>query len=62
LLDPEIAGFVVKEGAAGFTTTYSNPAKLVDSIDSTPFGRTANLISGGCLVSAGHQIASVDFF
>ena len=61
MLDPALRGMITKEGPEGITTSYSNPAKLVDLIDSTTYGMTANMLSNGCLAQISMPVASVEF-
>ncbi len=51
MLDPSVRGFITKEKVDVFETTYSNPITLSNIIDSTPYGTTANMLSGGCLAA-----------
>lgn len=51
MLDPAVRGFVTKEKLDVFETTYSNPVTLSNVIDNTPYGTTANMLSGGCLAN-----------
>lgn len=62
MLDPELRGFVTKEKLDVFETTYSNPVTLKNTIDNTPYGTTANMLSGGCLASTTEKAATVEFF
>jgi len=59
MLDPSLRGFVVKEGPAGFQTTYANPVVVRDSIDGTPFGTMANSLSNGCLAGSTDRAVSL---
>jgi hypothetical protein len=51
MLDPGVRGFITKEKLDVFETTYSNPVTLSNIIDNTPYGTTANMLSGGCLAN-----------
>lgn len=62
MLDPELRGFVTKEKLDVFETTYSNPVSMKNNIDGTPYGTTANMLSGGCLATTTEKAATVDFF
>lgn len=59
MLDPQTRGFITKDSVDGFETTYSNPVKLANIIDRTPYGTTANMLSGGCLTSTTKQAAKL---
>jgi hypothetical protein len=61
MLDPELRGFVTKEKLDVFETTYSNPVSMKNNIDNTPWGTTANMLSGGCLTSTSDKVANVTF-
>ena len=61
MLDPEIRGFVTKEKLDVFETTYSNPVTMKNNIDNTPYGTTANMLSGGCLATTTEKVATVEF-
>ncbi len=62
MLDAELRGFVTKEKVDVFETTYSNPINLINSIDNTPYGTTANMLSGGCLANTSDKLADIEFF
>ena len=49
MLDSEVRGFITKEELDGFETTYSNPVKLKNNIDNTPYGTTKVL----CVIGLG---------
>lgn len=57
MLDPKIRGFVTKQKLAVFEQTYSNPVELKNIIDNTPYGTTANMLSGGCLTNTSKSVA-----
>lgn len=59
MLDPELRGFVTKEKLDVFETSYSNPVKLSETIDNTPYGTAANMLSGGCLVSSSKRVCKI---
>jgi len=59
MLDPAIRGFVTKEKLDIFETTYSNPVTLSNIIDNTPYGTTANMLSGGCLANTSDRVATL---
>jgi hypothetical protein len=61
LLDPKKNGEITKFKIEGFETTYSSRGLSPELINRTPFGMTANMLSGGCLVSHTRPKASVAF-
>lgn len=61
MLDPKIRGFVTKTKLDVFEKTFSNPVTLKNNIDNTPYGTTANMLSGGCLANTSDKSADVCF-
>lgn len=61
MLDPKLRGFITKRKLEVFETTYSNPVTLSNIIDNTPYGTTANMLSGGCLANTSDKLAEVCF-
>lgn len=62
MLSASTRGFITEEGPEGFKTKYSNPVAMSNIIDNTPYGTTANMLSGGCLASVSDKKATVEFF
>lgn len=62
MLSASTRGFVTKRKVDTFETSYSNPVVLSNTIDQTPYGQTANMLSGGCLASVSDKKATVEFF
>lgn len=62
MLNPKTRGFTTKRKIDTFETTYSNPVALKETIDNTPWGTTANMLSGGCLTLTTKAKATVGFF
>ena len=59
MLDPKVRGFVTKQKLDVFEKTYSNPVTLSNVIDNTPYGTTANMLSGGCLTNTSKTVAKL---
>lgn len=58
MLDPSTRGYITKDKLDKFETTYSSPMALNKIIDNTPYGTTANMISGGCLATINNRKAT----
>lgn len=59
MLDPKIRGFVTRTKLDVFEKNYSNPVELKNSIDNTPYGTTANMLSDGCLTNTSNAVAKL---
>ena len=60
MLDPSTRGFVTKEKTEMLETTYSSPVAMINNIDNTTYGTTANMLSNGCLANTSDK--SISFF
>jgi len=59
MLDPSKRGAVTSEAIPDFKTTYaSSVAMSKELINSTVWGQTANMLSGGCLASVSKEAIS----
>lgn len=62
LLDPTKRGPVIKVKLDVLETTYGSMAQEKDSIESTTYGKTANILANGCLTEYKDRNATVEFF
>ena len=60
--DPSYSPVISKEKIGPLETTYAVDSMDKNAIEATPFGKAANMMSGGCLGDYNDDKACVDFF
>ena len=60
--DPSYSGAIVKSKLDVLETTYAVSSMDKNALEATPYGKAANMLSGGCLGDYKDDLACVDFF
>lgn len=61
LLNPQMSGQVKRTKIDVFETEFSQTGLSEELMNRTPYGVTANMLSGGCLISTTKAKSTVDF-
>lgn len=61
MLDPEVSGQIKRTKIDIFETEFNSTGLSEELLNRTPYGVTANMLAGGCLLPLTKAKASVDF-